>query len=98
MSPSKKTFCSGKFEAGNKTFHCHNRVGHGNVDLETAMLFSCDVFFYSLGVELGIDRIEKYAKDFYLGRKLGLNLNYERAGLIPSKNGREKIQALSYIR
>ena len=71
---------------GTQTFHCHKRTGHGLVGLKEAMLYSCDTYFYSLGIELGLDRIEKYAKDFYLGKKLGLNLNRERAGLIPSRN------------
>lgn len=62
--------------------------------LKAAMLRSCDVFFYHLGTQLGVDRIEKYAKDFYLGQKLGLNLNREYPGLVPSaKWKREKHKA-----
>ncbi len=45
---------------------------------------SCNVYFYHIGVELGVDRIARYAKALGLGRKLGVNINYERPGLIPT--------------
>ena len=92
LKPETKSFCSGKFEVGSQTFHCHRRIGHGHVSLQEAMLFSCDTYFYSLGIELGIDRIERYARDFYLGRKLGVNLNKERVGLIPSRTESQRKQ------
>ena len=53
------------------------------VDLTKAMMKSCDVYFYNLGVELGIDRIAKYARALGLGTKLGVRLNREDNGLIP---------------
>lgn len=76
--------CTGKFELGGDNFHCHNRAGHGLVNLDNALMKSCNVYFYHLGVELGVDRIAKYAKSLGLGEKLGVNLNYERPGLIPT--------------
>ncbi len=90
LKPESKSFCSGKYQVGSQTFHCHRRAGHGHVSLKEAMLYSCDTFFYSLGIELGLDKIGKYAEDFYLGHKLGLNLNRERAGLIPSKGWKQQ--------
>ena len=82
---AKTTFnCTGKFELGGDVFHCHNRQGHGVVDLDKALMKSCNVYFYHIGVELGVDRIAKYSKAFGLGRKLGVNINYERPGLIPT--------------
>ena len=84
ISYKTKHHCGGHMKLGSRTFHCHNRWGHGKMTLKGAMLRSCDVFFYHLGTQLGIDRIEKYAKDFYLGQKLELGLNKEYSGLIPS--------------
>jgi penicillin-binding protein 2 len=82
---AKTTFnCTGKFELGGDVFHCHNRAGHGIVNLDKALMKSCNVYFYHLGVELGVDRIAKYAKSLGLGSKLGVNINYERPGLIPT--------------
>ena len=45
---------------------------------------SCDVYFYHIGIDLGVDRIAKYARALGLGSKLGLNLNMERPGLVPT--------------
>ncbi len=90
---SKNTHhCSGHIKLGSRKFHCHNRWGHGSVNLTKAMLSSCDVFFYQLGIDLGIDRMEKYAKDFYLGEKLNFNLNKEYAGLVPSAKWKREVQ------
>lgn len=87
----KKTHkCTGKFQLGRDSFHCHRRFGHGLNTLAEAMRNSCDVFFYHLGVELGVDTMAKYAKDFALGSKLGVRLNREDAGLIPSNAWRSK--------
>jgi penicillin-binding protein 2 len=82
---SKTTYhCPGYFVLGNRVFHCHRRAGHGKVDLHKALVRSCDVFFYHVGVELGVDRIARYAKAFGLGSRLGVKLNMERPGLIPT--------------
>lgn len=80
----KTFFCPGHFTLGNRLFNCHERQGHGTVNLHKALMKSCDVYFYQIGVELGVDRIAKYAKALGLGQVLGLDLNMERPGLIPT--------------
>ena len=55
------------------------------VDLEKAIYQSCDVFFYTLAEKLGIDRIAKYATDFGLGQKTGIDLPNEVSGVMPSE-------------
>ncbi len=77
--------CKGSFRLGNKTYHCHKRSGHGFVNYTKALKGSCDVFFYELGLKLGIDKIATFARDFGFGSKLGLGLNAERHGLVPTK-------------
>lgn len=81
--------CTGSFTLGNHTFYCHNRHGHGHVNLKKAMMKSCDVYFYQLGVELGVDTIARYAKSLGLGDKLGVKLNMERPGLIPTSDWKQ---------
>ncbi len=82
---SKTTYhCNGKFVLGDQIFQCHDHKGHGTLDLIGAIKKSCDVYFYQVGVELGVDRIAKYAEAFGLGKKLGFLLNMERPGLIPT--------------
>ncbi len=84
INPNSTYFCPGVFTLGRQPFHCHKRQGHGTINLSQALLLSCDVYFYHLGMELGIDRIAKYAKAFGLGQKLGFRLNREEPGLIPT--------------
>jgi len=77
-------YCNGSFSLGNQNFGCHKKEGHGYVNLKQALMQSCDVYFYHIGIDLGVDRIAKYARALGLGSKLGLNLNMERPGLVPT--------------
>lgn len=90
-------FCPGSFTLGNRTYHCHDRKGHGTVDLRQALVKSCDVYFYHLGVELGADRIAKYAMALGLGRRLGVNLNMERPGLVPTTAWKKMVMHAPWI-
>jgi penicillin-binding protein 2 len=76
--------CSGVLKLGRDKFHCHKRSGHGKINLDIAMQKSCDTFFYNIGLKLGIKKIAKYASLFHFGKKLGLDLNPESSGLIPT--------------
>jgi penicillin-binding protein 2 len=84
ITPQSTYYCPGYFTVGNQTFHCWEHSGHGTVNLKRALMKSCDVFFYNLGMELGVDRIAKWAHELGLGQKTGLLLNFEQAGLIPT--------------
>ena len=97
LTPSTTYNCPGYFTLGNKTFHCHEKGGHGQVDLRRALVKSCDVFFYHVGVELGVDRIAKYAKVFGLGNKLGVKLNMERPGLVPTSAWKKLIYKIPWM-
>jgi penicillin-binding protein 2 len=77
--------CSGSAEFYGRRFGCWVKGGHGPVDLEKAIYQSCDVFFYNLAERLGIDRIAKYATDFGLGQKTGIDLPNEVNGIMPSE-------------
>lgn len=88
ITEKTKFHCPGRFEFGRDVFHCWHRAGHGKVNLVEAMMHSCDIFFYHVGLELGIDRIARYARAFGLGQKLGIQLNREDPGLIPDSKYR----------
>src|SRR5215831_18188991 len=77
--------CTGGAEFYGRRFGCWVKGGHGGVDLEKAIYQSCDVFFYTLANKLGIDRIAKYATDFGLGQKTGIDLPNEVSGIMPSE-------------
>lgn len=85
IDPSKEIFCPGYFDLGSKRFLCWKRQGHGDVNLKRAIIESCDVYFYHLGKDLGIDRIKAFANILGLGRPTGIELPNEVSGLIPSQ-------------
>jgi len=67
--------------------HNADQGGHGHgVDLAKAIIESCDVFFYTIGVDIGIDLLSKQSALFGLGQKTGIDLPGEKRGIMPSKN------------
>ena len=85
-SPEKKVICRGSFKFGDRVFKCWNPKGHGAVDLHRAIVESCDVYFYNLGLFLGLDRIEKWAKIFEIDKKSNIDLFFEKSGFVPSES------------
>ena len=59
--------------------------GHGEVDLHDAIAESCDVYFYQISRDIGIDRMHDYLKQFGLGELTGIDVRGEREGLVPSR-------------
>ncbi len=70
--------------------HCHLKTGHGTTDLTKGIYQSCDVFFYTLGDKLRIDRIAAYASRFGIGKRTGIDLPGEAAGIMPSEEWKIK--------
>ncbi|HJV66163.1 MAG TPA: penicillin-binding protein 2 [Geomonas sp.] len=77
--------CPGYYRFGNSTFKCWDKKGHGHVELRKALRESCDVYFYKLAERLGVDRIAEYAKRLGLGAPLGIGLDNEKGGVIPTQ-------------
>lgn len=84
------TFCPGHYDFGNGRFHCWKKGGHGTVNVVGALAQSCDVFFYKLSTELGIKRIADMARRLGLGSKYEMELQEERAGLVPDEAWKRK--------
>jgi penicillin-binding protein 2 len=82
--------CSGALELGDGKFHCWRRGGHGRVNLHTGMVQSCDVYFYEVARQLGIDGIAAMARRLGMGETLGIDLPGERGGLIPDKDWKRR--------
>ncbi len=83
-------FCPGFLQFGGRKVHCHLEHGHGTVNVVQALERSCDVFFYKLGIQLGIDTIAKYAKALGLGAKTGIILDNEVPGLVPTSEWKKR--------
>ncbi len=85
IDPEQKVNCPGYFMLNGRTrFNCHKKGGHGIVNLESALAMSCNVYFYELGVKLGIDGIHNHASELGLGEATGIDLSGEAKGLVPS--------------
>jgi penicillin-binding protein 2 len=63
--------------------HCWSETGHGYTDLEGAITHSCNIFFYTLGQRIGIEKISFHARAFGFGERTGVDLPGERAGIVP---------------
>lgn len=78
-------FCPGQVKLGNQIFRCWKRGGHGAMNMENALVNSCDVYFYIMAERLGIDKLEAFAKASGFGAPTGIDLPHEKSGLVPSR-------------
>jgi len=87
------TFCPGYATFYGRQFKCwvFGKSSHGVVGFHKAILESCDIFFYNVGMRLGIDRLSYYGSKLGLGRKTGIDLPEELPGLMPSAEWVERV-------
>ncbi len=86
-------FCPGYATFYRRQFKCwvYGKSSHGVVGLHKAILESCDIFFYNVGMRLGIDRLSYYGTKLGLGHKTGIDLPSEEPGLMPSAEWAERV-------
>jgi penicillin-binding protein 2 len=89
ITPNTQFNCAGAFSYGGRDFRCWKEGGHGNLSLHRAIVQSCDIYFYQLGLKLGPDLIARYASEFGLGRATGISLP-EKPGIVPSSSWKRK--------
>jgi penicillin-binding protein 2 len=90
LDSEEKLFCGGSYRLGKSVYRCWKKAGHGWINLHTALVQSCDVYFYQVGKSLGIDKIGLYARRMGLGARTGLDLPNEKPGLIPTRQWKLK--------
>jgi penicillin-binding protein 2 len=83
-TPDRRIFCQGSATFFGRPFQCHKRGGHGSLDMRQAIAQSCNVYFYTLGNLLGIDRIHKWAAALGLADRTGIDLPNEVQSIMPS--------------
>lgn len=74
----------GYFIFGNHRFRDDKEGGHGMVDMYKSIVQSCDTYYYLLANDMGVDTMHDFMKPFGFGQKTGIDLEHERAGLLPS--------------
>ena len=90
IDPNEKVSCKGFLMSGRHSFRCWKKGGHGAISLHQAIVESCDVYFYTMGERIGIDRIAEYARKLGYGNLTGIALPDEKPGLIPTTDWKLK--------
>ena len=75
--------CTGGFRFGNRVFHCHKKSGHGSLNLTDAIAASCDIYFYQLGLRIGLPNLLSDVTALGLASPTGLDLGSERTSFFP---------------
>ena len=76
--------CIGAYGANGRKIRCARRWGHGVLDVRYALRESCNPFFCSWGVSVGVEALVVAAREFGLGAKTGVDFPAERAGFVPN--------------
>lgn len=86
VNPEQRLWCRGVFmlPGSSHRYRDWKPEGHGPVDLHDGIAQSCDVYFYSLARDLGIDRMQQFLKTFGLGALTRIDIPGEKSGLVPS--------------
>lgn len=94
VQPETRVQCTGAWHVpeskNGRPFHCWKRSGHGPMNGDSAITQSCDIYFYTLGYRLGIDKMNAYCSYFSIGKPTGIDLPDEDSGLMPSREWKEK--------
>jgi penicillin-binding protein 2 len=90
ITPAFRVNCGGGATFYGRYFQCHLKGGHGSIDFRHAIEKSCNVYFYTLGNMLGVDRIHKWAVNLGLAGKSGIDLPNEQDSLVPSSEWKKQ--------
>jgi len=89
VDPNWGVHCSGGVKLYDRYQHCWHV--HGSLTMHRAIAESCDVFFYTLGAKIGIDKLATYAGIVGFGQKSGIDLPHEAEGLVPSEKWKMRL-------
>jgi len=84
ITPTTIINCPGMIMFGRRAYHDSLKQGHGNITVYEAIEQSSNVFFYKMGIALGIDKMYNYISTFGIGQKSGIELQHESPGVMPN--------------
>lgn len=85
-------YCSGSIRLYGNPRACWKELGHGSVNLYSSIEKSCNIYFYQLGRDMGIDTISRYANMLGFGSSTGIDLYGEKSGLVPNPQWKKKVK------
>ncbi|MDH4121887.1 MAG: penicillin-binding protein 2 [Deltaproteobacteria bacterium] len=92
ITPETTFVCPGYLKVGKDIRYCWNHRGHGEVNLKQALQNSCNVYFYNLGLLVGVDSIYEYGRMFGFLQPTGVELSGEKTGMLPNKAWKERVK------
>ncbi|MCB2183352.1 MAG: penicillin-binding protein 2 [Desulfobulbaceae bacterium] len=90
ITPETILYCPGSMRLHGRRYGCWKASGHGAVSLTQALAESCDVYFYQVGLKVGVDKLATYAESLGLGQKTGIILENEKEGLVPTSDWKKR--------
>ncbi len=92
VNSRQQTFCPGYYQLPNREhkYRDWKKTGHGMINLQNAIIQSCDVYFYDLAHQLGIDRLHNFLSRFGFGAPTGVDISGELGGLLPSREWKRR--------
>ncbi|MBQ9945007.1 MAG: hypothetical protein IJO68_00610 [Clostridia bacterium] len=90
ITASSKIYCEGQYEYIDQVFACFNKTAHGGINVEKALQHSCNIFFFELARQLGIEKMNTYSSLFGLGQKTGIEIA-ESAGILAGIQYRDSL-------
>ncbi|RII37935.1 penicillin-binding protein 2 [Pseudooceanicola sediminis] len=97
IGPEDTFYCPGYIEVSNRRFHCWKRGGHGSVNLEGSLQHSCDVFYYELAMQVGIEKISEMAMKLGIGVHHDLPMSAVATGLAPTKEWKRTVRGQDWV-
>jgi penicillin-binding protein 2 len=90
INPRETVYCGGQVMLGKRIFRCWRKQGHGAVNYQQAQVQSCDVYFYSMGERLRVDKMAPFAMACGFGERTGIELPHEKGGLVPTPDWKRR--------
>jgi penicillin-binding protein 2 len=96
VNEDTRSYCIGTARIYGRPFACWLETGHGSLNLFDAIRYSCNVYFYSIGRQMGIEDIARTAETLGLGRKTGIDLPGEKEGLVPHPDWKKRTRNVDW--
>lgn len=90
ITKDSKILCVGQYTYLDQTFACFNKNAHGNINVQRALGVSCNIFFFEIARQLGIEKLNEYSKLFGLGQKTGIEID-EAEGILAGIEYRDSV-------
>jgi len=92
IDPNIQIMCHGVYypAPGASPMHCHNRLGHGPLNMQEAIERSCNVYMWRMVEEIGYKPFYDLLRDVGLGSKTGIEVDYETSGILPTDEWKQQ--------